>query len=751
MSWSDELSSLAGRYVPLGLLNKRKPRHYQGIVDMLGDTYGQWHKAWKVLNGPCNGCAVQTDGLRDNVIPNAPHFCLVRLGLVEEAIRPMADPNTFADAASMRKLGNDRIERLGRVGTPLIWRKGTPGYQPIAWKEAYDLAATWITQHRGDQSAFFATSKAVNNEEYFTFQQFARVVGQTNNVDSCARQCHAASVTALKATVGVGASTGSLSDFMEADALVLAGTNLANNQPLVMRYIEQGRRKRRGKPYVIVVNAYREPGLERYWVPSHWRSALFGSQICDEFVHVRTGGDIAFFNAVLKILIEDKLLTDDHRAWIDEHVSGFDALTSSLREQSISDLSRMSGASQEKIRRTAMVLARSKNIVFCWGMGLTQHRTGTDNIKAFINLALVLGQLGKSKSGLAPLRGQSGVQATGECGVAPNIFPGGVGIDASSAKHYGDLWGATLDDKPGLPTGKMVSAIDQGDIKLLCALGGNLRDTMPDRRYVERVLSTVPFRIRFDVMMNAETMIEPGEASLVIPIRNWYEWDSVFTTTSTDRTVRAFQGTLQGQNKHLPESWIAFKEIARRILGEDLPGFDYESTQDIREMMSRSISMYDGIERLRYPHQQMQWGGPYLLRDGFTNMPDSKAVLSILKPNATDIPEGHLLLSTRRGFGQWNSQHPPAVKKDSFSGATTRQAILMHPDDIKELGLHHLQPITVASKTGQTDGVCWCDDHVFPGHVQAFWPVANDLIEYGIYDEPSCEPDYNVAVTIKPR
>lgn len=751
MSWNDQISSMAEKFVPLGVLNNRKPRHFRGIWDMLGDTYGQWHKAWKVLNGPCNGCAVQTDGLRDNVLPHAPHFCLVRLGLVEETLRPMARVDAFADAKAVRKLGNDRIERLGRIGTPLIWRRGESGYQPIEWGEAYDLAGEWIKQHRGDECAFFATSKAVCNEEYFTFQQFARVVGQTNNVDSCARQCHAASVTALKASVGVGASTGSLSDFMEADALVLAGTNLANNQPLVMRYIEHGRRTRRGKPFVIVVNTYREPGLDRYWVPSQWRSALFGSQVCDEFVQVRTGGDIAFFNAVLKILIEDQLLTEEHRTWIDRHVSGFEDLSAELKDQSLAELGDLSGVSQEKMRRTAMVLARSPNIVFCWGMGLTQHRTGTDNVKGLINLALVLGQLGKPKAGLAALRGQSGVQATGECGVAPNIFPGGTAIDATSAEHYGKLWGATLSDKPGLPTGKMVSAAAEGDIKVLCALGGNLRDTMPDRKYVERVLSKVPYRIRFDVMMNAETMVEPGEASLVIPIRNWYEWDSVFTTTSTDRTIRAFTGTLAGQNNHLPELWVAFKEVARRVIGDDLPGFNYESTQVIREMISRSIGMYDGIERLRYPHQQMQWGGQYLFRDGFTNMPDGKAVFSLLKPEVPDVPEGHLLLSTRRGFGQWNSQHPPAVRKDSFSGATTRQAVLMHPDDVATLGLRHQQPVTVTSRVGQTNGVCWSDDHVLPGHVQAFWPVANDLIEYGIYDEPSCEPDYNVAVRIKPR
>jgi molybdopterin-dependent oxidoreductase alpha subunit len=748
MSLGETIFHAMRRWTPFGVLAPNKPRHARALLETIGQTQGKWHKAWKVLNGPCNGCAVQTDGLRDNVLPNSPHFCLVRLGLLEEVLRPIAPRDAFADAEEVCRLGNDRIERLGRVGQPLLWRRGEAGYSPISWEDAYSLAADWIRKHQGDRSGFFATSKGVCNEEYFAFQQFARVVGQTNNVDSCARQCHAASVTALKSTIGVGASTGSLSDFLETDCLVLAGTNLANNQPLVVRYIDHGRRTRSGKPYVIVVNAYREPGLERYWVPSNPRSALFGSKLCDEFVQVRTGGDIAFFNAVLKILIEEKLLTDEHREFIERHTVGFNDLAGVLADQSLEHLSKVSGVSTEQMRRVAIVLARSKNAMFVWGMGLTQHRCGTDNVKAVVNLALVLGQLGKAKAGVAPLRGQSSVQATGECGVAPDVFPGGIPVTPESAVEYGQLWGATLSDRPGLPTGRMIEAADRGEIELLMSLGGNLRDTMPDRRHIERVLSKVPYRIRLDVMMNREAMIEPGEASLVLPIRNWYEWDSVYTTTSTDRTIRAFRGTLAGDNADLPESWVGLREIARRVLGDDLPGFSYRDTQQIREAMERSIAAYEGIARLREPHQQMQWGGPFLLEDGFTNMPDNRAQITVLEVNTPEVPDGWLMLSTRRGFGQWNSQHRPEVRKDSFTGTTTRRAVLVHPDDLAALGLKHRQPVWVESKVGRTRGVCWSDENVLPGFVQTFWPIANDLLKFGVYDEPSCEPDYNIPIRL---
>jgi predicted molibdopterin-dependent oxidoreductase YjgC len=263
------------------------------------------------------------------------------------------------------------------------------------------------------------------------------------------------------------------------------------------------------------------------------------------------------------------------------------------------------------------------------------------------------------------------------------------------------------------------------------------------------VLEKVPYRIRLDVMMNREAMIEPGEAILVLPIRNWYEWDSVFTTTSTDRTIRAFRGTLAGQNALLPESWQALKRIARHVIGDDLRGFAYSETDEIRRAMEQSIRVYRGIASLSEPHRQMQWGGAYMFADRFGSMPDGRAVFSVLTPQVREVPDGWFMLSTRRGFGQWNSQHRPSVRTDSFTGATTRRAVLMHPDNAARLHLSKGDEVRLATENGrQTTGVCQPDDGVRTGHVQVFWPLANDLIARGVYDPPSCEPDYNVAVQI---
>src|SRR5262249_42474002 len=180
--------------------------------------------------------------------------------------------------------------------------------------------------------------------------------------------------------------------------------------------------------------------LERYWVPSSPASALFGTQIANQFIRVRVGGDVAFFNGVLKCLIEENLLAERHRQFIHSRTVGFDELTAALHEQTFEMLSDQSGTSRKEMNDFAVRLAECENATFAWGMGLTQHATGTENVQSVVNLALALGQLGRRGAGVAPLRGQSSVQSAGECGVAPTIFPGGESINDESAARLSEAW-----------------------------------------------------------------------------------------------------------------------------------------------------------------------------------------------------------------------------------------------------------------------------------------------------------------------
>ena len=199
----------------------------------------------------------------------------------------------------------------------MVRHAGEPGFTRVSWDEALDLLASRIRATTPDRIGMYLTARGITNEVYYVAQKAARAIG-TNNVDNAARVCHAPSTTALKETIGVAATTCSYRDVIDSDLIVLFGSDVANGQPVFMKYLYLA--KKRGAK-VAVVNPLREPGLERYWVPSNVESAMFGTQITDEFFPVHTGGDVAFVNGVLKHLLAKGGVD---RQFVTGHTVGFD-------------------------------------------------------------------------------------------------------------------------------------------------------------------------------------------------------------------------------------------------------------------------------------------------------------------------------------------------------------------------------------------------------------------------------------------
>ncbi|MGH9791937.1 MAG: molybdopterin-dependent oxidoreductase, partial [Candidatus Acidiferrales bacterium] len=342
---------------------------------------------------------------------------------------------------------------------------------------------------------FYTTSRGLTNEVYYVAQKVARLVG-TNNIDNAARLCHAASTSALKSTIGVGASTCSYSDWIGTDLIVLLGSDIANNQPVATKYFYLA--KKRGAR-IVVVNPYKEPGLERYWVPSVAKSALFGTRLADEFFQVRVGGDVGFLNGVLKWLIRFSE-REPGRNWLDakfiaEHTAGFEELKAAVGAQSWEELEEASGVIRDQMLRLAEMYAEAKNAVFIWSMGLTQHRFGVQNVQAVVNLALARGMVGKPNAGLVPVRGHSGVQGGAECGSVPNTFPGGAPVNEENARRFGELWGHPLSARVGLSAPEMLEAADRGELDLFYIAGGNFVETMPEPERMRAALERVPCRV----------------------------------------------------------------------------------------------------------------------------------------------------------------------------------------------------------------------------------------------------------------
>ncbi len=483
----------------------------------------------------------------------------------------------------------------------------------------------------------------------------------------------------------------------------------------------------------------REPGLERYWVPSDVRSMLFGTRLMDDFFQVAVGGDIAFLHGTLKHLIEMDAVD---RAFVDAHTTGFDTLRSQLEDTRWDELEHAAGQSRDDMLRFARQVAAARTCVFVYSMGLTQHRFGVDNVKALVNLALARGTFGREKCGVMPIRGHSGVQGGGECGVDPDKYPGGfeVAHDEDRAR-FEALWGHALPAWRGHRTLQMLEAAHRGEIELLYSLGGNLLETMPDRGYMLEALARVKLRIHQDIVLNTSSLL-PGRTVLLLPAQTRYETAGGGTTTSTERRIR-FSPEIEGPRIAEAEpEWRIPVRVACAVRPALATGFAWAGPADVRREIARAMPMYDGIETLEREGQSVQWGGPRLFRDGFTRMPEGRARFSAVPVPRIVVPEGRFYLTTRRGK-QFNSMSHG--ERDFLMGASTRRDVLIHPDDAARLGVGDGDAIVLRSEVGEWTGVARRAP-MKPGHLQAYWPETNALIPR-TFDPVSGSPDYNCVVS----
>src|SRR5262245_38297440 len=303
--------------LPFGPGRHPRPRPFVEMAQVVWENRDNLPYAWRILTrGVCDGCALGPRGLRDDVISGI-HLCMTRLKLLRlNTMGPIAE-TALRDLTALRALGNPELHRLGRLPWPMIHRAGSDRLDRLSWDEALAIAAEELAEVPGERMGFFATSRGLVNETYYSFQKAARLLG-SNHVDLCARLCHAASVAGLKDTLGIPAPTCSLKDLIGSDLVVILGSHLANNQPVTMKYLAYAKRK---GTRILVVNPMREPGLERYWVPSDVRSMLFGTRLMDDFFPVAVGGDIAFLHGTMKHLFERGWID---RAFLDRHVTGLD-------------------------------------------------------------------------------------------------------------------------------------------------------------------------------------------------------------------------------------------------------------------------------------------------------------------------------------------------------------------------------------------------------------------------------------------
>jgi molybdopterin-dependent oxidoreductase alpha subunit len=721
---------------PFGI-GQGRPNNYLEIVKALRENRGRLGYAWRILRkGTCDGCALGTKGMRDWTMSEV-HLCNVRLRLLRLNTMPPLDPAVLGDVAGLAGRTSSQLRELGRLSRPMVRRAGEPGFTPIDWDAALNLAAGRLRESDPRRTGYYLTSRGAPNENYFAAQKAVRALG-SNSIDNAARICHSPSTFGLKGALGVAATTCSYTDWIGSDLIVFVGSNVANNQPVAMKYLYHA--KKAGTK-VVSVNAYREPGMDRYWVPSNVESAVFGTRVTDRFFDINIGGDIGFLGGVFKHLAERGWLD---RAFIDRHTTGFDELMATLDGQSWDDLEALSGSTREDMLALAEMLHAADTAVFVWSMGVTQHEFGEDNVRAIINLGLSKGFVGRDRCGLMPIRGHSGVQGGAEMGAYATVLPGGVPIDEGNVDRFSRLWGFPVPDWTGLTAPEMIDAAHEGRLDALVSSGGNFLEVLPDPAYCRRALSRIPLRVHVDICLSSQMLVDPADTVLLLPAQTRYEMAGGVTETSTERRV-IFSPEIPGPRVELawPEYRI-FGELAARARPEHADAVFYPDTASIRADIARAIPAYQGIEKLAAFGDSFQYGGPHLCAGWRFPTPDGRARFSAVPLPRLHRPDGTFVVATRRGK-QFNSM--VHERRDPLNGAV-REAVLMNHADADRLGLSDGDAVVLTSASGRLTGRVMRAP-VTPGNLQVHWPEGEVLIDRSRRSPQAMMPDYNAVVRVE--
>lgn len=735
--------------VPFGL-TKVKPHHMRDTAKIVWKNRDNLNYAKNIiLKGVCDGCALGVSGLQDQTL-NGPHMCTTRFNVLRLNTAPPIKPEILhQDIDELRKMDSTELRELGRIPYPMIRRKDDRKFIRVSWDEAMNTIADKMKVLDPKQYAFYLTSRGITNESYYVAAKVARYL-ETNHIDNASRICHSPSKSAMKRSVGVGASTCNYQDWLGTDVLVFWGSVASNASPVSTKYMMEA--KKRGTK-IIVINPYREPSMENYWVPSVVESALFGTEIADEFYEVNIGGDIALMHGVMKHwfdLEEQNEGSAVNHEFVNEHVNNYEDLKENVQSQTWDEIVQSSGVEKESIIELSNSLAKAKTGVMVWALGLTMHKHATDNISQVSNLALLRGWLGGKNKGLMPLRGHSSVQGSGEMGADPFSLPGGDYNDENRPRVE-DLWNFKLPQWPGDTVGvtienAMLPEDNERKLKLYYMSGGNFLETMPDPNFVRDALQNLDIRVHQDIILNTSTLLDAKETVVVLPAKTRYEQDGGGLSTSTERMVY-FSPEIEGNRNRIAEArseWQIYVDLAKRVKPEESHLIDFQSGQEIRDEIAKANPQYDGVQHLKKAGDVYQYGGAWLCEGGVCPTPDGRGNLITMDIPDNNKKAGEFKLLMRRGK-QFNAMI--YGDRDAFNNMG-RYDVLVSENDARKEGLEDGEAVVLYNKNGVFQGFVKYAA-IKDGNIGVQFPEGNFLVEKGIYESFVEMPDYVTDVKME--
>lgn len=570
------------------------------------------------------------------------------------------------------------INHRDRLTKPLIKKDGA--FVESTWKEAYDLIVSKIqsTKENFGPAAFAGLASAkCTNEENYIFQKFMRAAIGTNNVDHCARLCHASTVSGLATTLGSGAMTNSIAEVKENDVIFVTGSNTTETHPVIGSFMKQAIKK--GAKLIVA-----EPR----------RIEL--AEIADQFIRIKPGTNVALFNGMMHVIYHEDL---HDKSFIKKNTENFDSFLESIIDFTPEHAAEICGCDAKDIENAARIYAAGKKAGIYYAMGVTQHSNGTNHVKAIANLAMLCGHVGKESSGINPLRGQNNVQGACDMGALPNNFPGYQKVYNEEVRFkFEKAWGVPLDSNVGLSLPHILNGAYNNLIKFLYVMGENPIVSDPDTNHVIESIKRTEFLVVQDIFLTETAMY----ADVVLPASTYAEKDGTFT--NTERRVQRVRKAVDPVGESKPDGLI-IQELMN-LLGYSN---SIQSPKEIMDEIASLTPIYKGVNYNRIDETGLQWpvldinhkGTKFLYKDGFSR--GLGYFTKVDYKGAAELPDNEypLILTTGRVLYHFHTITMTG-KNEEINKIVPVNFIEINAKTAKKYNLADLSDAIIYSRRGET-------------------------------------------------
>ena len=662
-------------------------------------------------------------------------------------------PDFFArhTATELRGWRDFDLEEQGRLTHPMRLDHASDTYVPCEWDEAFAAIGAELKQLDPKSTVFYASGRA-SLETSYAYALFARLYGHNNLPDS-SNMCHETTSVALKKLIGSPVGTCTLDDLDKCDAMFFFGQNTGSNSPRFLHPLQQA--VRRGVK-IVTFNPIKEPGLESFVNPQSPLEMLTqkATPISCQYHQVKAGGDIAALTGIAKHVLEaeDRKWAEDKQHVLDvdfiaQHTVNFDAFVSRVRAIGWDEIERESGLSREALKEAADVYIDAKKVIGIYGMGLTQHVKGFDNLAAYVNLMLLRGNIGREGAGLSPVRGHSNVQGQRTVGIAdkPELVP---------MDKLKELYGFDPPTEHGLTTVTACEGIIDGSVQAFIGLGGNFARAIPEQEKVEAAWARMRLTVQIATKLNRSHLVN-GAVAYLLPCLGRSERDEQASGAQYVSMEDTFSHIHASLGKHPPASDTLLSEmaivagIAKATLPPN-PNIDWDAwTGDYAQVRTQIEKTYPE-QFAGYEHRMHQPGGFYRgnsARERVWKTESGKAEFTppeTLSAFGVKEAAGRMRLITLRSNDQFNTTI--YGYDDRFRGINgTRHVLLINPDEMRRQGL---SPGQIVALEGDADdgearrvgGLAVTPFSLPDGCVAGYYPELNPLMPLWYHDEASKTP-----------